>query len=268
VNWIGIIAVVFAFPFFTLGYRIAKRPAQPLVKCAFILASVVCAIPAILYLVYYTGCLGEPLWLYRIRSIPGSELAASPAGLFAGWFHFTIVPRLSLSRWGRRGLVPLVMAFSLAVPYLKPILKPRSIQAMRPEWREGVCLQSTFSTCGPAATATILNRFGLHTSEKEIAAEAFTSASGTENWYLARAIRRRGMKVAFECDKQLNGPLPAIVGVRLKQMGNSGHFIALLERRGDQFVFGDPMTGALTNTLAALSDRYEFTGFMLSIQPE
>jgi predicted double-glycine peptidase len=256
------------FRFFAWGRRAAKRHAQSSTQWVLPLAGFVCCIPAILYLAYYTGYLGEPLWLYRFRSIPGTELAASPAGLFAGWFHVMIAPRLSLSQWGRRWLVPLVMAFALAVPYLKPILKPRPIRAMRPEWREGVCLQSTFSTCGPAAAATILNRLGLQTSEKELSIEAFTSASGTENWYLARAIRRRGMKVAFECDKQLNGPLPAIVGVRLKQMGNSGHFIALLEKRSNQFVFGDPMTGALTNTLTALSDRYKFTGFMMYIQPE
>ncbi len=129
-------------------------------------------------------------------------------------------------------------------------------------------MQSTPATCGPASAATILNHFGQKVTERQLATESFTSFSGTENWYLARALRRQGMNTSFLLGNPMDVPLPAIAGVRLKHLANSGHFIALIGRNADRLIFSDPMDGFSTNTLAELDGQYEFTGFFMLIEPQ
>jgi hypothetical protein len=58
-----------------------------------------------------------------------------------------------------------------------------------------------------------------------------------------------------------DGPLPAIIGVRLRS--GSGHFIAVLGREGEAFVIGDPLDGRKTLPLERLRRRYTLTGFRL-----
>src|SRR5205085_2364911 len=111
---------------------------------------------------------------YRIRAVPGSELLTSLAGVLAGWAQVRMVPHLRLSPVGKRFLVPVMLGFALSLPYLKPLLRPLHPDALREEWKGEVCLQSTSSTCGPAAAATIVRRLGGHLSERELATEAFT----------------------------------------------------------------------------------------------
>jgi hypothetical protein len=224
------------------------------------------AMPAIVYDLYYSKLLGEPIWLYRMRTVPGTELLAAGAGFLAGWAQARIGPRLRLSVVGKRYLIPVVLAFTLVLPYLKPLLRPLDVGSLRDQWKGEACLQSTYSTCGPASAATIVRRLGGRLSERELAKEAFTSRSGTENWYLARALRHHGFKTSFVLSNPSKAPLPAIVGVRLKTLGDFGHFIALLERSGEQFVIADPMEGFSTNALADLETRYRFTGFFLAVQ--
>jgi hypothetical protein len=267
-NWIGVLAVFLAFPVFALGCWSAKRGISASISLLGWGIGVILAVPALLYFAYYAGLFGEPIWFYKLRAVAGTELLASLAGFLAGWFQVRVIPRLRLSRWGTRLLMPVLLGFGVAVPYLKPLLRPQQIHFLREQWKDGVCLQSTASTCGPASAATVSHHLGFQVSERELALAAYTSASGTENWYLARALDRLGLEASFAFSKTLEAPLPAIVGVSLKENGNSGHFIALLEKQGDKYVFGDPMEGRFTNTLAGLADKYEFTGFMLSVQPE
>lgn len=225
------------------------------------------AIPAVVYDLYYSKLLGEPIWLYHIRAVPGSELLGSAAGFLAGWAQVRLVPQLRLSPLGKQFLVPVVLGFALALPYLKPVLRPLAVTTLRDEWRGGACMQSTLSTCGPASAATIARRLGVQISERELAREAFTCRSGTENWYLARALRRHGLQTSFMLSEPSNVPLPDIAGVRLKSLGDSGHFVALLERHGNEFVVADPIEGLSTNTLGDLESSFEFTGFFLLVRP-
>lgn len=129
-------------------------------------------------------------------------------------------------------------------------------------------MQSTLSTCGPASTATILNSLGAKTSERELATECHTYQGGTESWYLARAIRRRGFEAAFriEPENPPSLPSPAIAGVVLR--GGAGHFIAVLSQTPDRAVIADPMKGKLVLDRASLLRLYHFTGFFLVVGRE
>lgn len=104
-------------------------------------------------------------------------------------------------------------------------------------------------------------------SEKELAKEALTYRGGTENWYLARALRRRGFNADFvvQPSKSLSIPSPSIAGVRLE--GGTGHFVAILDTSGESVVIGDPLVGKLKLSRAELNKRYHFTGLFLVVRP-
>jgi len=173
----------------------------------------------------------------------------------------TLIPRRLL-------MIPLlgVAAFSF-VPIIKPILGPIPQEEFNFLWRDGVCIQSTLSTCGAASVATILGYFGHETYEAKIAAEAYSYIGGTEAWYLARTARSRGFKVDFDSTSGFapEGGLPVIAGVLI---GSSGHFIAILEQNGDEFVVGDPLRGRVVLSRGDLEKRYQFTGFHMRISPK
>lgn len=132
------------------------------------------------------------------------------------------------------------------------------------EWEDGICLQSTPSTCGAASAATILKHFGEDTTESELAAKAHSYSGGTEAWYLARAARSRGFDVRFGFAQGFaaDADFPAVVGVRL---GSVGHFIPILRREGDQFLIGNPLQGRELLSREELLKRYDFTGFYMPI---
>src|SRR5436190_14642264 len=198
----------------------------------------VIAIPGILFAAYYLKILGEPTWLYQFRSIRFSELSASAAGFLAGLLHGRFSANERFRRIAGSWFFPGILALGLLVPYLKPILRPPIWKQFQDRWSEDVCLQTSESSCGPACAATLLRRLGKPATEEEIARTSFTSRNGTENWYLARTLRKRGLEVrfVFEADPNKPWPFPAIAGVRLPSSGNTGHFISVLDFVGDKYV--------------------------------
>jgi hypothetical protein len=180
------------------------------VRALWALAAVV-ALPGILFALYYVHLYDHAPWFYSFRSLPGTELSAGGLGFIAGVAH----ARLRADSGGKI-LLPLALALLVLVPFIKPILSPVEFARPRAQPADGTVLQSTPSTCGPASAATLLNVLGHPTSERELAAESFTSVSGTENWYLARALRRRGFDVTFEFRplEDIAIPSPSIAGRR------------------------------------------------------
>ena len=267
-NWVGLLAVLLGLTVFIITLRWqAGLIAKPLPAWLWCLAALL-ALPVFSYDLYYSRLLGEPLWLYRLRAVPGSEFLVAFAGVIAGLIQTRLVPRLNLSPIGKKALVPVLLVLGLLLPYLKPVLRPLHGESLREAWTDGVCHQSTPSTCGPASVATVLRQFGNSITERELAQEAFSSASGTENWYLARAIRRRGLEAGFWFGHPMTVPLPAVAGVRLPSAGGAGHFIAVLARTNEMLTIADPLEGIRrTGSLKQLETQYQFTGFFLTIRP-
>jgi hypothetical protein len=113
-----------------------------------------------------------------------------------------------------------------------------------------------------------LHALGKPATEKEIARESFTSRNGTENWYLSRALRQRGIRVRFSLEPIGAQPLPfpSIAGVRLPNFANAGHFITILGRVDDQYnqyIIGDPLEGRLVLSQSLMRTNYTFTGFFM-----
>ena len=269
VNWLLVPTLLLAAAFFHLGKILAGRKISGTAQASLFAAMISLSAPGFLYAVYYLKVLGEPICFYRWRSLPFTELAASGAGLLAGYAQGSLIGRIKLSRLGNKLFFPLILLVVLAAPYLKPIARPLDSKSIRDAWSDGVCLQSTPATCGPASAATLLRANGKTVSEKELAKEAFTSATGTENWYLARALRRRGATVDYFLDRPQPDQLryPAIAGVRLSADGNgAGHFIAILDKQDENYIVGDPMLGRLLLSAKDLQVSYYFTGFFMVVK--
>lgn len=255
-NWLGVISAILALCGFFVAYRVTVRQTKT-TQIRWALIAAVLSLPGATFAIYYAHVVPEQSWYYEFRSFRGTELLILFIGI-AGGAIAAIFPRLFL-------IVPLygVAAFSMA-PFMKTFLAPIPEVTMEDVWRDGVCRQSTGSTCGAASLATILKYLGVNVTESQLATEAHSYMGGTEAWYLARSARARGFKVRFAIRSSFepDASFPAIVGVRM----GCGHFIAILNREGEQFVIGDPMIGREVLTRKDLLRRYDFTGFQMSIQ--
>jgi len=251
---------------FWVGYRLNRAARSPFHIASLWLTSLVLALPGMLFACYYTGWLGEPLWLYRFRAIPGSEISTASLGLLAGVIQSTRESWPRLKKLTSRLGVPALFAIILFGPYIKPLVRPLHLPDLPKGWVNGVCLQSTISTCGPASAATLTRLAGKPIEEYELARECFTSGKGTENWYLARALKRHGMQVEFQKTATNTDelPYPAIAGVKLSY--GSGHFIPIMGKEGANYIVGDPMVGSEAKSLAELREEYQFTGFFLTVK--
>ena len=222
----------------------------------------IAAAPGLLFVLYYTHLFDGAAWFYEFRAMRGSELAACGLGFVAGFIHAALEP----GSLGERLAAPAILLALLLVPFSKPWLGPLDLTRLNDRCDGEVCLQSSLSTCGPASAATILDSLGSKTSEKELATECHTYQGGTESWYLARAIRRRGFDARFQIEPENPSalPSPTIAGVILR--GGAGHFIAVLSQTPDHVVIADPMKGKLVIDRPDLHELYHFTGFFLVVE--
>jgi hypothetical protein len=255
-NWIGLLSSVLAFGAFFYAFRLSVKTG---IRRRLFLATLACAlaIPGLSFTFHYFHLVPEWDWYFEFRSLPGTELLLVMIGA-AGGFAAAVLPRGLL-------VFPLMgVAVLVTVPFIKPFIGPISDGALKDQWIEGICLQSTPSTCGAASLATILKSLGINAKESELAVEAHSYTGGTEAWYLARCARSRGMDVRFDFSQGFDqdAPLPAMVGVRV---GSIGHFIPIIERKGDSFLTGDPLHGGEWMTLDELLRRYQFTGFRMEV---
>lgn len=268
----SIALILTGFMFFAVGRKLAavliNRSGR--VQTVAIFCCMILALPAILYAMYYAHVLDRAAWFFTLRAERGSELLAAPAGLLFGMLPVLLRRMLVLqaSAIVKHALSPLAaisFAAILVVPYLKPYIVPLTTP-YADHWRDGVCIQTTPSTCGPSSAATLLQQFGISASERELGIECNTCGSGTENWYIARALRRRGLtaKYVLTSAQPTVIPLPSICGTQLGK-GGAGHFIAILSQQGSQYVIGDPISGRQTLSIDEIKRRFYLTGFFLVV---
>jgi hypothetical protein len=260
VNPIAAPTVLLAGGSFCLGAYLQPRLQVRWQRLALWTGAVLAAIPGTLFVLYYAHLFDHFAWFYELRSATGSELAVAGLGVLAGLIHAWSAPE----RIGEKAAAPLILAVLALIPFVKPLLEPLDLAALQDRCDGEVCLQSSPSTCGPASAAVLLRTMGQNASERQLAAEAFSYRGGTEVWYLARALRRRGVPARFIMQNPQSDslPAPAIAGVKLP--GGAGHFVAILENRSQQIVLMDPLKGKLVIDPAELHRRYHFTGFFLS----
>lgn len=254
---------VLAGVLFWLGYMLEQRASSPAKRRILCLVAFTLALPCVVCDLFYAHLFDTWVWFYGVRAMPLSELSLAGVGLIAGVIYAYIEPETLKEKL----VVPIGLIIVLGLPFSKTVMAPLDVAGLHETCETEVCLQSTPSTCGPSSAATILKLYGYGASEKELAKEALTYRGGTENWYLARALRKRGFDADFvvQPSDSLSIPSSSIAGVRLE--GGTGHFIAILDTSGESVVIGDPLIGKLKLRRAELSKRYHFTGFFLVVRP-
>lgn len=105
---------------------------------------------------------------------------------------------------------------------------------------DGVVIQKTNYTCGPAALATVLNNLGIKAAEEELAILAKTDELGTTMSGLAQAAKEKdlnavGMKLSTGELRENN-----IVFVTI---GGEPHYSVVKEVREDSVLLADPLLG-------------------------
>jgi len=261
--------VLLALALFGIGFRFALKSVSPRALLLGAAAAPITAIPTLFFVAYYTHLFDRTIWFYEFRAVPYSELMAAGLGWTMGMGMGRLQRRVFREQskafvaflWGVALFCFLLLLF---VPYAKPLIAPlRGTFAGR--WANGVCIQSTSSTCGPASAATLLGYWGYTVSERELAQECFTYGGGTENWYLARALRKRGLQAHYLLTDPMPKtlPFPSIAGTEYHGRGGSGHFIVILGQQEGRFLIGDPLVGRLLLTPEQLHQQYYLTGFFL-----
>ncbi len=256
-----LVVCVTGFACFIVGRRISAMVPRRMVPAICVGAGLL-ALPGFLFAAYYLHVFDGWIGFVEFRALPGTEFLGATSGLAAGMTDTWVRRHYRASAWG----VPALFFLAVSVPFLKTTLTPLDKSALSERWENEVCLQSSASTCGPASAATILRHMGLPITELQLASEARTAASGTEIWYLIRAIRRRGLVAEPRgASERFDGiAIPVIAGVRNPATG-AGHFIAIVESAGDRWFVADPLSGGQWYSVEQARMAFTFTGFYVEI---
>jgi predicted double-glycine peptidase len=174
------------------------------------------------------------------------------------------------------GVLMAVMVLCLSVgPFVAAILDRPQLQRMNTRLdTDGVCLQNSDYTCGPASAVTALRKLGLPAEEGRIGILSCTSfQEGTPPDLLAAALEKEYGK---------NGLTAKCRGFRdiseLKQAGLTlavvkyslmvDHWVAVLEVTDSEVIVGDPSVGLMQWTHKQFAKRWRFVGVVLKRESE
>lgn len=260
VNWLVIPTLAAALLLFAMGEWIIRRCQSRGCRLGMCMGWLVAGVPGLLFPLYYLHWFDHAKWFYEFRSLPFTELTAAGVGLFAGGLSALAAERKLVSR----SFLIAILCLGIIAPHVKPVVAPVRAHRFLDRWQDGVCLQSTESSCGAASAATVFTFLGVPMKERDVARECFTYLGGTENWYIARSFRRRGCTVNYRIESGFPADLrlPAIAGVRV---GGAGHFIAIMSSAKGMYVTGDPLVGRHEVNAARMTNQFDFTGFFMEV---
>jgi len=161
--------------------------------------------------------------------------------------------RLGLSKIAKTGLVTAALitaAYSGWMEFFGPALSRPTLRGLTTVINgQGICLQTTGFTCGPAATVTLLRRFGLPAEEGEIGILSKASFNtGSEATLLADAVNERyahnGVHAAAKTlatldDLRASAPCATVIYYDFA----IDHWVAVLSVRDNKIEIGDPISG-------------------------
>ena len=115
--------------------------------------------------------------------------------------------------------------------------------------KDGICIQTTGFTCGPAAAVTVLRQLGIEAQESDLAIMSkCTPKGGTTNELLVSAIKKLYGKKGIDCStisldsiEQLKENCPLIAVIKLSSVVS--HYTVALEVIDDKVIIGDPVGG-------------------------
>ena len=202
------------------------------------------------------------------------RLAASALAISLG--ASTVLPRLP--RVWEKITVSLVMVsltlWSAVLPALAPALLQNHLAHLKTTLdTNGICLQTTQYTCGPAAAVTALRKLGLPAGEGELAILSHAGpTTGTLPALLCKALRDRYTEEGLKCEyrpfesvTQLNGPGITLAIVREAFLLD--HCVAVLGVSNDMVTIADPGIGIRLMSRAQFETIWRFRGILLQRDP-
>ncbi|WP_432703681.1 C39 family peptidase [Methanothermobacter thermautotrophicus] len=126
---------------------------------------------------------------------------------------------------------------------------------------DGMVLQASNYTCGPAALATILQRLGVNTTEDELAELAGTTEDGTTMQGLLEAARAMGMNAT--------GMRLSISELRANMIAYTisdgiGHYTVINEITGDTVKLADPSLGNIEMSIDDFAQIYSGNALVIT----
>jgi Peptidase C39 family len=156
-------------------------------------------------------------------------------------------------------------------PFLAPVFNRRELTQLHTRINpDGICMQNTGYTCGPAAAVTVLRRLGFPAEEGEIALLSDTSsATGTPPDLLAEALRQKygngGLNVNYRFFKNIEELRQAgLVLAVVKFSFMVDHYVAVLKVDDSTVTVGDPLNGLETISRQKFREQWRFCGIVLS----
>jgi len=193
-------------------------------------------------------------------------------GFIAALVLTTPLSRLPLKR-DRTAIFILmtVIVFVMSVwPFLAPAFNRNQLAHLQTHMgTDGVCLQTTDYTCGPAAAVTALRKLGLPADEGEIAILSCTSSTtGTPPDLLADALRNRygkdGLIVDYRAFKDISELKKAGLTLTVTKFGFMvDHYVTVFEVTDTEVGVGDPLNGLEKMSYDKFLHQWRFVGIVL-----
>ena len=209
---------------------------------------------------------------------PFSWLLMGRSKLVVMGFIVTMVlttPLLKLPRRRDRVAVSLIMACITLAMSVWPCLAPAFCHGQLASLKtkiddDGICLQGTDYTCGPASAVTALRKLGFLADEGEIAILASTAPStGTPPDILAEALQKRygqeGLVAEyrrFASVDELRGRGLVLAVIKFNLIMD--HYVTVLKVDDNEVMVGDPLTGIHRYTYSEFAVEWHFVGVVLS----
>lgn len=238
---------------------------------AFFSIGVSCFIPLHVFL------LADSTWWTKILPVKAiivySNLLIPLCGMLSG----IIWANTKLHKFKRILAITLLLCLAFT-PTIKQI--PLKQAQFHKVWNDNICIQTSQTSCVPAAAATLLNYFGIETDEQEMAKLSLTRPDGTSLFGLYRALRIKTQDTHYQTilgkatleQLRTDIPLPAILIVGLDEKTNRDdplyserwgwgvgvtHSVVLYQFMDNEKVeIGDPSIGRETWNVKALEDLW------------
>lgn len=183
----------------------------------------------------------------------------------------TLIPRLPKRRqkYFLSVLATAMVLYYTLPPFLEPALFRSRLEKLETWMEDGVCLQTTCYTCGPAAAVTALAQFDIPAEESSLAIEAKTSRRfGTSTEPLMAAIKRLYGQQGIQCRyrhfdsiEQMKDVCPVIAQVKYRFMVD--HYLCVLEVHEDSVVVGDPLSGKADLAYEEFAEKWRNVGIVV-----
>lgn len=164
-----------------------------------------------------------------------------------------------------------IMIFSATVwPFIVPALDRDDLAHLQTRMDpNGICLQTTDFTCGPAAAVTALRQLRFPAEEGKLAIFSETSSvTGTPPDMLAEALQKeygdRGL--VAECRPFSNISELKQAGLTLAMVKYTfmvDHWVTVLQVTDSQVIIGDPLAGKVVLSYADFLHKWRYVGIVL-----